>query len=457
MRINLCSHAIISRYFNSRWIPAVTTLIALAAFTIAAAAHCHWKPVVILADMLFVMLGISLFGVFLVSIWNLSKRRWANGLINLLALFVCSVITAVAFLFLMVGSMSGPSEDGFGKDIVIPSDMKIELPLPARPPTNGGATDSEGQALLASFSAHSADSGAQNISVELPVLNEFAGQKRALLLRHLASSAKWFVTKERGEIYAYRRCVINGRWQNNLNGYYSASMFDGLKNQQFQFRIIIGPNGPVMNEPWWQDKATMANILDRVIHLKAIDDNKDGQGVESYLILESQGAALEIFEQSPRQDRPFTPLALQQINSELQSVLSSPMAAQRGFDPSLMPSESIKSGEPDIHIENSMQRGIYFVFAYVNPGESGYAYLKVFEATKGTPLSVDKMSASSIEYIGWSDNPKELFFYTSENTIYEGDWGVYYPARFELWFVPDSGKPERKLIENIFKIEGWQR
>ncbi len=35
--------------------------------------------------------------------------------------------------------------------------------------------------------------------------------------------------------------------------------------------------------------------------------------------------------------------------------------------------------------------------------------------------------------------------------------GQPYAARFELWFVPDSGQGERKLLERIFKIEGWQR
>jgi hypothetical protein len=104
-----------------------------------------------------------------------------------------------------------------------------------------------------------------------------------------------------------------------------------------------------------------------------------------------------------------------------------------------------------------MQGGIYSVCAYVNPGESGYAYLKVFEATKNTPLSTSRIPERSTEFIGWSDNPTEEFFYNSEITVYEGDWGVYYPARFELWFVPDSGKPERKLVEKVFKIEGWQR
>lgn len=421
-------------------------LAALAAFTMTATAD--WK-LAVHADAVGILVGLSFLGVLSASIWNFIKRRWVKGVLNLLALPVCGAATA----FAMFASMFGPSEDGFGKDIVIPPDMKVESPLESRPPTSP-ATDSEGQALIASFSANSA--GDQEMSVDMPTLDEFSGGKRAILLRHLASSAKWFVTKERGKIYACRRCVVNGRWQNSLNGFYSASTFDMWADKRFQFRIIIGPNGPAMDEPW-QAKATVANIADRVVRLKAIEDRKYGQGVESYLVLQSKGATLEVFEQSPSHGRPFTPLALLQIDKELQSVLSSPTAQQRGFDPSLMPPESTKTGEAEIHIENGMQGGIYFVYAYVNPGEAGCAYLKVFEATKNTPLSAHEIRERSTEFIGWSNDPKERFLCTSEVMVYEGDWGVYYPARFELWFVPDSGRPERKLVEKIFKIEGWQR
>jgi hypothetical protein len=41
--------------------------------------------------------------------------------------------------------------------------------------------------------------------------------------------------------------------------------------------------------------------------------------------------------------------------------------------------------------------------------------------------------------------------------VRDGDWGAYYPGRFELWFVPATGAPEGKLVEDIFKIEGWIR
>jgi hypothetical protein len=42
-------------------------------------------------------------------------------------------------------------------------------------------------------------------------------------------------------------------------------------------------------------------------------------------------------------------------------------------------------------------------------------------------------------------------------TIYEGDWGKPYAARFEVWFEPTENGNERKLFEKNFIIEGWQR
>jgi hypothetical protein len=104
-----------------------------------------------------------------------------------------------------------------------------------------------------------------------------------------------------------------------------------------------------------------------------------------------------------------------------------------------------------------MQPGIYGVAYSINPGEPGSVYLKAFEVTKGTPLSVDRLEAKSRTRMTWSADPSERFGAKAGFTIYEGDWGKPYAARFEVWFTPDSGKPDRKLAERIFKIEGWQR
>jgi hypothetical protein len=118
--------------------------------------------------------------------------------------------------------------------------------------------------------------------------------------------------------------------------------------------------------------------------------------------------------------------------------------------------DSIRIGEPVLNLYEAFQPGIYDTEMWINPGEPGLLYLKAFEVTRGTPLSSRRLRACSNERVGWSDDPNELFYGNSRITIYEGDWGQPYAAKFELWFAPDSGQPERKLLERIYKIEGWQ-
>jgi hypothetical protein len=87
----------------------------------------------------------------------------------------------------------------------------------------------------------------------------------------------------------------------------------------------------------------------------------------------------------------------------------------------------------------------------------GHVYLKVFNKNTGERLSEDRLFIKSNERIGFSTNTKENFFYNSNITIYEGDWSHFYEARFELWFVPDGGGKEKKIVETTRKICGWQR
>ena len=124
---------------------------------------------------------------------------------------------------------------------------------------------------------------------------------------------------------------------------------------------------------------------------------------------------------------------------------------------SLLPPGAISHGSPSLDLLNGMQPGIYESRIRVNPGEPGKIYLKAFEATKGTPLSDTRLKQRSNEWVGWSADLGELFLSNTDFTIYEGDWGKPYAARFEVWFQPDSGAPERKLLEKVYRIEGWQR
>jgi hypothetical protein len=127
--------------------------------------------------------------------------------------------------------------------------------------------------------------------------------------------------------------------------------------------------------------------------------------------------------------------------------------------------EPTNIAEIDFYIYNSFQPGLYSYAVWTKKIESGYCYLKAFEVTHNDPLSADRLKErSKIKVFNSSDSTAKFEMtaregYSAEGifTIYEGDWGKPYAARFEVWFVPDNGGKERKLIEKNFKIEGWQR
>jgi hypothetical protein len=119
---------------------------------------------------------------------------------------------------------------------------------------------------------------------------------------------------------------------------------------------------------------------------------------------------------------------------------------------------------PNFQLYNSIQPGIYSYVIWTRKIDKGYCYLKAFEVTENDPLSVDRLrERSRVEIFNPTDNivkfsmGKTQYNEDRDFTIYEGDWGKPYAARFEVWFVPANGERERKLIEKNFKIEGWMR
>jgi hypothetical protein len=151
-----------------------------------------------------------------------------------------------------------------------------------------------------------------------------------------------------------------------------------------------------------------------------------------------------------------TVTALEKEFAEFEKNPAAALAGVRARSRELASRLAGKDGHP-FRLLTGMQPGIYGVVYSLNPGEPGSVYLKAFEVTKGTPLSVTRLEGASKTRMTWSAEPAERFGAKAGFTIYEGDWGKPYAARFEVWFKPDSGKTDRKLAERIFKIEGWQR
>lgn len=129
-----------------------------------------------------------------------------------------------------------------------------------------------------------------------------------------------------------------------------------------------------------------------------------------------------------------------------------------GFDehrPDIITNRTVN--QTDLQLYNSFQTGLYEFDFWTTKIESGTIYLKAFEITQEYALSTDRLpERSSVKVYNPTDSIKK-FGTTSHFTIYEGDWGQPYAARFEVWFKPDNGGQEIKLFNKNYKIEGWMR
>lgn len=130
----------------------------------------------------------------------------------------------------------------------------------------------------------------------------------------------------------------------------------------------------------------------------------------------------------------------------------------------LQQEEPTNIADTDFYLYSSFQPGLYQYTFWTKRIDKGKIYLKAFEVTQNDPLSAHRLKESSTITVHNPTDNLVMFQIDKGNseygrpfTIYEGDWGKPYAARFELWFIQDSGGPERKLLEKNYKIEGWQR
>ena len=117
----------------------------------------------------------------------------------------------------------------------------------------------------------------------------------------------------------------------------------------------------------------------------------------------------------------------------------------------------IRKAQPDFEIYNSFQPGLYKYNFWIDKTEKGIIYLKAYEITNEYRPSEDNLMEQSSMEVYNSTNTIIRFETKNNFTIYEGNWGKPYAARFEIWFRPNGRKEEYKLMEKIYKIEGWQR
>lgn len=145
-----------------------------------------------------------------------------------------------------------------------------------------------------------------------------------------------------------------------------------------------------------------------------------------------------------------------------------PIPAGLKYSLPLESSDSVKVDTVDsntwLQVYNDLQGGIYtYDFCYDKPLPEGSVFLRCFEAATNDPLSewsydesrsISKKSKQSI--IADSDGFRQLVS-GKKFTIYEGEWEKYYAVRVEVWFKAKKDNKETKLMEKVYRMEGWMR
>ena len=109
-----------------------------------------------------------------------------------------------------------------------------------------------------------------------------------------------------------------------------------------------------------------------------------------------------------------------------------------------------------LQVWNDFQGGLYQYSFYYPELPDGDVFLRCFEVTENIELSTLRLrKASTVKVI---DHTEFGMIADKQNfTIYEGDWGDYYAARIEVWYKNARTGKETKLLEKIYRVEGWMR
>ncbi|MBI2302456.1 MAG: hypothetical protein HYU66_26420 [Armatimonadetes bacterium] len=315
----------------------------------------------------------------------------------------------------------------------IPKAVRVSR-APALP--DGPAEDSFSAALRTAIRrpAHT-DS---KVTPHLPSLRRLARENRSLLLRYLATNPAWCLSRDGdGALTADRRVKSAGLWQSAYFYEQAASGHD------WQFALTIHFDGPPrVAEP---SKEIVPEPLEEGGPGKVIELTPSDRLEYSRCFVVCGPVGVELEEWSSAPERRLTKAALRLLDAEVSRVI-----ARGQVDRTVLPTHATRHGEPKLLLYRTDDDGGYSSEAWVNPGEPGCVYLKAFDVRTGRRLKgVDLQSTN--ERTGWSDDPDELFVCTSCADVLGGGHSPF-GALYELWFVPDSGGPERKLVERAFRV-----
>lgn len=116
----------------------------------------------------------------------------------------------------------------------------------------------------------------------------------------------------------------------------------------------------------------------------------------------------------------------------------------------------VDSSDTDSFLQVYGSLGVYEYDFYYPRLAAGEIFLRCFEAGKNEPLSAESIeNGSAVGHAAVIDLTKVVE--KQRFTIYEGDWEEYYAVRVEVWHRDSVTHKETKLMEKLYRMEGWMR
>ena len=109
-----------------------------------------------------------------------------------------------------------------------------------------------------------------------------------------------------------------------------------------------------------------------------------------------------------------------------------------------------------LQIWNDSEGGRYLYDFSFPALPAGTLFLKCYEVGDNIPLSEDVMRRNTSVSCSATKSFTKLVE-KREFVIYEGDWGDYYAVRVEVWHRDSATRKEVKLMEKVYRMEGWMR
>lgn len=419
--------------FMALWLPFTLSLVAAYILNFPVAPADGW-----LKHLCANVYAITLLWFLFLTIRHFMNGRVVPGLGMIAMIVVLLGIMVPLFIFGQIAENQAKKSAGS-----VPSQAS-GTPLPTRPQEAaaqqvlpGGPADLFQTVIRASVQQSTAAQG--QLPLGIPSLAKLRTEHPALLDRYLASHPAWRVYEENGSRFAVRRWMNGKRWEMAENG---VQFLD--EGRQTCCRTSIGFSGKPWNGQSQQiTQGVLADIKSKQVGTSEL--------WKSEIAVPEADLVVEMLEQTQVAERRMTPTAFAMMEREFVTLLNSTEWAQASRH---LTAGGIETGEPFIELRQSLQAGSYKTEIRCNPGVAGRIYLKAFDAATEKPLSADALKAASHEWTGWSEEAQQQFLSASYITIQEGEPGLLYTARFEVWFQPDDGGAERKLLERSFLIQG---